>query len=164
MEQHDPAFALAGRGDERRPVGQSRPDLRIHGDGGVGQHLAINFHVIGHGKTAEGARGFERRQWLWRAPGQRAAKRAAAAAQSDREQLVAALFEARAGKANEHAARFEPSIELFLGAGDELANIGEHDGRHFVVDQLMHAQCDIGFFWRDDVGVRYERALDIIER
>ena len=164
MEQHDPAVALSRRGDEGGAVRQSRPHLRVHGDGGIGEHLPVHFHVVGHVKPAERARLLEGGQRLRRAPGQRSAKGPAAATQSDGKQLVSTLLEPRTGKADENAARFEPRVELFLGARDQLADIGKHDGRHLAVDQLVHGRRDVGLIWRYDVGVGRERALDVVKR
>ncbi len=84
-------------------------------------------------------------------------------AQGGRKKLIAALLESRSRKTDEHAARFKPGVELFLRAGDELADIGEHDGRDLLGDELMHGGRDIALARRDDVGVGGERALDIIE-
>ena len=163
MEQHDPAVAPARRGDEGRAVGEPRPDLRIRGDGGIGEDLAVDLHVIGDGEAAERACRLEGRERLRRAPGERPAKLPSAAAKRDGKQLIATLLEARTGEANQHAAGLEPALELLLGAGDELADIGENDGRDLVLDQLVHAHRDIGFGRRHHIGVRRKRALHIIE-
>ncbi len=80
-----------------------------------------------------------------------------------RQQFVAALLEPRAGEANEHAARLDPGFELFLRAGDELADIGQHDGRDLLLDQVVNGVGDVALARRDDVGVGRERALHVIE-
>jgi hypothetical protein len=75
------------------------------------------------------------------------------------------LLEAGAGEADQHAALVEPGFELFLGAGDQLADIGQHDGGDaLLLDQVVHGGGDVALVRRDDVGIRGQRALDIVER
>ena len=164
MEQHNEALSLFGGRDQRRAVGERRPHLQLARHGGIGENLPVDLDVLRDSETAERALLLEGCERLRRAPGERAAERAAAPAQGHRQQLIAALLEPGAREANEHAARFEPGLELFLGAGDELADIGEHDGRDLLLDQAMDGVGDIAFARRDDVGIGRERALHIIER
>src|SRR6185312_4816924 len=55
-------------------------------------------------------------------------------------------------------------LELLLRARDQLADIGQNDGRYFLLDELVNGVGDVAFVRRDDVGIGRERALDIIER
>ena len=163
VEKHDKALTLFRRCDERRAVGKARPDLGLACHARIGEHLAVDLDIIGHGEAAEGTVVLERRKRLRRAPGERAAERAAAAPERYGEQFVAALLKPRAGETNEHAARLDPGFELFLGAGDELADIGENDGRDLLRDQVVNGVGDVALARRHHVGVRRKRALDVIE-
>ena len=74
-------------------------------------------------------------------------------AQGGGKKLIAALLEPGPCKTDEHAARFKPGVELFLRAGNELADIGEHDGGDLLGDKLMYGGGDIALTRRDDIGV-----------
>ncbi len=88
MEQHDVALSLLQRGDEWRAVGERRPHLGIGCDRRIGKYLAIDLHVVRHGKATKWTLLVERSERLRRAPGKRTSERASAAAQSDGQQLV----------------------------------------------------------------------------
>src|SRR4029077_18994496 len=108
--------------------------------------------VVGNGQPAERALLVERRKPLRRASRERAPERGAGAAQGGGEQLLPALLEPWPGEADQDAASLEPGAELFLSAGNQLADIGEHDGRDLLLaDQLMHRGRDIALGRRDDL-------------
>jgi len=61
-------------------------------------------------------------------PRQAAAENAPAASEPDRDEIVVAGGEARAGEAHQHAAVFEPARELIARLGD-VADIGKDQHR-----------------------------------
>ena len=74
----------------------------------IGEHLTVDRDFRRHRRAGKEARVLDRRQLLRCRPGQRAAERAAADAQRHGQQIVAAVLEARPGKAHEHAALASP--------------------------------------------------------
>lgn len=92
--------------------------------------------------------------------GQAAAEDAAAAAQLDRHQIVIGLREAGAGEAHQHAALCDPAIEPLADFRRQRADIGHHDHRQLLVeelaDRLLHAAIA-----EPHVGKGRERAGEI---
>ena len=96
-------------------------------------------------------------------PAQRAAERAAAAAELDRNEIVVAGREPRAGEAHQHAAVLDPLGQAFARFGD-VADVGEDHHRqpliHELVDRLRR-RAAIGL---PHVGERIERARQVVGR
>jgi hypothetical protein len=80
MEEHDQAVTKPARGDERRAVGKLRPGLRFQASVGFRKYLVPDRYLIRHFQTEERTALLERRKFLRRIPGQRAAEHTAAAA------------------------------------------------------------------------------------
>ena len=135
-----PCFAAVTSGVPSARRAQTSASLATVGSAST---CRLTLTSSGTARPRNGAVVVERRKRLRRAPGERAAERAAAAAQRHGQQFVAALLEPRAGEADQHAAGLDPGFELFLRAGDELADIGEHDGRDLLRDQVMHGVGDV---------------------
>ena len=70
MEKDDQAFAAALGGDERRAVGEARPDFGGEVGGGFGQDLAVDDDRCIEGKAGKGAGLGKGLQGLRRFPGQ----------------------------------------------------------------------------------------------
>ena len=94
-----------------------------------------------------------------------AAEGAAAAAQRHGQKLVAALLEPGTRETDQDAALVEPGFEFFLSGRRESADVGQHDGGHALfVDQVVDGSSDVALARRDDVGIRRQGALHVIER
>ena len=127
VDQQQPAAAPALGGDQRRAVGQPRPAPVGQGEGGFRQHLAAHPDVARDAEAEERRPLGERRDPRRARPGQRAAERAPALAEGDRQQLAAALGQSRPGEAQQDAAALDPRRQpVRVGAG-ELADVGKDD-------------------------------------
>ena len=163
MEQDDHALAARLRGDQRRAVGERRPGAIGERGVGLGQHLAAHGHVVRHRHVDERALARERRELLRLVPAQRAAERAAAAAQLHRNEIVVAGGEPRAGEAHQHAAVLDPLGQPLARFGD-IADVGEDDHRQPLVDELVDRLRRRAALGLPHVGKRIERAREIVGR
>ena len=66
---------------------------------------------------------------------ERAAERAAAEPQRHGQQIVAALLQARAGEAHEHAALLHPLLDALLDVVRQGADVGQHQRRDVALDE-----------------------------
>jgi hypothetical protein len=110
VHQHEQAVAAPLRGDERGAVGQAGPHLVVEIGSGLGEDLAADLDGLVDFQPGEGAGFGEGRQRLGLFPGQRAAQRAVAPAQLDRDEIVVAAGEPRAGKAHQDTAAINPAL------------------------------------------------------
>ena len=124
---------------------------------GLRQHLALDDDVaLGHLEAGERPAVVEARERQGPGPRQSAAQRAVAAAQLDRDEVVLAVGEPRAGKAQQNAAGLDPARQLLARVGADLGAVGEHD--------LGHAGCQqFGQRAAPQFGVRRQSLLDIVE-
>src|ERR1700759_1852570 len=111
-------------GDERRAVLERRPALGREPGIGPGELLPAHGDVLGHRQARKRTVGGERGEVLRLLPGERAAERTAAAAQSDRYEIVVALREPRTGKAHQHAALVHPGREAVADLRRQRADVG----------------------------------------
>ena len=123
-------------GDQRRAVLQRGPAPGRQRRVGFGQHLPGDGDVLRHREARERPVGGERRELLRLFPGQAAAEAAAAAAQFDRHQIVVGLRQPRAGETHQHAALLDPCVEALANFGRQRADIGQHDHRQLLVEEL----------------------------
>ena len=163
MEQDDHALAARLRGDQRRAVGERRPGAIGERGVGLGQHLAVHGHVGRHRHVGERALARERRELLRLVPAQRAAERAAAAAQLHRNEIVVAGGEPRAGEAHQHAAVLDPLGQALARFGD-IADVGEDDHRQPLVQELVDRLRRRAAIGLPHIGKRIERARQIVGR
>ena len=157
MDQDDPAEPVPFRGDQRGPVAEPRPGLLVELQRGFGEDLAPHPDVVRDLEAEERARLVERREPRRRGPGQGAAEHPAAAPQLDRQQRIGVAGELRPGEPDRDAAALDPAREPFGLLAAEPADIGQHDDRKGLRDQL--AQRAPG-----DLAERLQRALEKIER
>ena len=148
-------------GHQRRAVFQRGPGSGRQRGIRFGQHLPVDGDVLRHGKAGERAVGRERGEMLRLFPGQAAAEAAAAAAQFDRHQIVIGLRQPRAGKAHQHAALLDPGIEAFADFGRQRADIGQHDHRQLLVEELRDRLLRRAAIAEPHVGERRQRAGEI---
>ena len=164
MEQADHALAAMLAGDQRRAVFQRGPaplrQRRIR----FGQHLPVDGDVLRHGKARKRAVGREGCQVLRLFPGQAAAEAASAAAQFYRHQIVVALGQPRAGKAHQHAALLDPGIDAFANFRRQRADIGQHDHRQLLVEELRDRLLRRAAIAEPHVGERRQRTGEIESR
>ena len=164
VEQHDHALAALGRGDQRRAVGERRPGAVDQAGFRLGQHLPRDGHVVRHRHAAERAFAREGGELLRLFPAQAAAEDAAAAAQLHRHQIVVGGGEPRAGEAHQHAAVLDPGGEPVARLARDVADIGQHDHRHVLLDEAPHRLGGRGDLGEPHVGERIERARQIVGR
>ena len=164
VEQHDHSLAALGGGDQRRAVGERRPGALGEAGFRLGQHLARDVDVLRHRHVAERAFLREGGERLRLVPAQAAAERAAAAAKLHRHEIVVGAGEAGAGETHQHAAVLDPGDEPVARLARDVADIGQHDHRHVLLDEAPHrigGRRDVG---EPHVGERVERARQIIGR
>ena len=125
-------------GDQRRAVFERGPAPGRKHRIGLGQHLPAHGDVLRHGEARERTVGGERSEMLRLLPGQAAAERAAAAAQLDRHEIVVGLRQPRAGEAHQHAALVDPGREPVADFRRQRADVGHHDHRQLLVEELRH--------------------------
>ena len=136
MEQADNALAAMLAGHQRRAVFQRRPGLGREHRIRLGQHLPVHGDVLGHGKARERTVGGEGSQMLRLFPGQAAAEDAAAATQSHRHQIVIGLRQTGACETHQHAALIDPCVQPLADFRRQRADIGEHDHRQPLIEEL----------------------------
>ena len=71
---------------------------------------------------------------------------------------------ARSGKADQRAASRDPGLQRFVDRFRQAADVGQHDGRGLLRQDLRHGDGEIGDARLDQVGIGRERPLDIVER
>ena len=165
VEEYDLALAEIALSDQRRAVLQARPHVHVgtkHRR--IGEHLAADRDLRRYRRSGEETCILDRRQLLRRRPRQGAAKGAAADAQRYGQQLVAAVLEPRAGKADEHAALLHPLLDVLCRFARKRADVGEHEHAGVLRQRLLNAGGEIGSLRLDQLGVRVERLLDVIQR
>jgi len=165
MEQDHHSLAAMLAGDERRAVFERSPALgREHGIG-FGEHLPADGDVLGDRKAGERTVGGEGGQMLRLLPSETAAEAAPTTPQFHRHQIVVGLRQARAGKTHQHAALFDPGGQTLADLRRQRADIGEHDHRQLLVeelrDRLLRGDAAIA---QPYVGERSERAGEIEDR
>ena len=136
MEQREQPLAAMLAGDQRRAIFQRGPAPGRKHRIGFGEHLPAHRDVLGHVQSRERTVGRERGEMLRLLPGQAAAERTAAAAQFDRHEIVVALREPRAGETHQHAALIHPGREPVAKLGRERADVGHHDHRQLLIEEL----------------------------
>ena len=161
MEQADHALAAMFAGDQRRAVFQRGPALGREHRIRFGQHLPVDGDVLRHGKARERSVGGEGSQMLRLFPGQAAAEDASAAAQFDRHQIVIGLRQTRAGETHQHAALFDPGVEALADFRRQRADIGQHDHRQLLVEELRDRLLRRAAVAEPHVGERRQRAGQI---
>ena len=87
-------------------------------------------------------------------PRETAAEHTAAAAQLDRHQIVVGLREAGAGKTHQHAALLDPGVEAVADFRRQRADIGCHDHRQFLVEELRDQLLRRAAVAEPDIGKR----------
>ena len=164
VEQHDPPLARFLRRHQGRAVGQPRPDAgAVRQQRRIGQHLTRDAHVLGEFQAEKRAVVLERGQRLRRAPGKRPAERAPAGAQIDREKVVAALFQARAGEADDEAAAPEEFVDRLARRPRDFADIGQHQHGAVSGGELGDGGGAVGLVRGGEFRERFEGALDIVK-
>ena len=110
VEQHQRALARFGAGHQRRAVGKRRPGALDDVGGRLGQYLPRDGDLARRREVGKRAGLRELGDRLRRRPGQRAAHRAFAGAQADRQQvfIIAGGGQPRTGKAHQRAALLDP--------------------------------------------------------
>ena len=164
VEQHDQALAAPRRGDERSAVGERRPGVLGERRIRLGQHLAADGYVIGHGHAVERALVGKRGERLRLVPAQTAAERAPAAPQLDRNKIVVGGGKARAGEPHEHAAILDPARQAIMRLAGDIADIGEDQHRQVLVDEMRHRRRRRFALRQPDIGERPERPADVVAR
>ena len=157
VDQNQPAQPLALGGDQRGAVVQPGPGPVVELQRGFREDLAPHPDVVRDLQPEERARLLERREPGGRGPGERAAQHPAAAPELDRQQGIGVAREFRAGEPDGYAAALDPARETVRLLAAEPADIGEHDDRERLGDEL--AQRAAGH-----LAERLERALQEIER
>ena len=112
-------------------------------------------------EARERAVGGERGQMLRLFPGQAAAEAAAAAAQLDRHQIVIGLRETGTGEAHQHAALIDPGVEALADFRRQRADIGQHDHRQLLIEELRDHLLRRAAVAEPHVGERRQRAGEI---
>ena len=165
MKQNEIALTALGRGDKRRAVTQPCPafDLRSK-PAWIGQHLPVDQHLGRHRQPREQARLIERSKRLRCRPRQRTAELPPARAQHRRQQVVAAAFQPRSGKAHEHTAALDPKIKLVPQILGQRADIGQHQHRDVPLDQPLDGGQQIGLLGLGQLGKRGQRPLQVVQR
>jgi len=166
MEEHGAAGAGFADGDERRAVGKARPGAFGQIRRRFGQHLPLDQHAVRPRHAGKGAEFRKIGERLGLGPGQGAAKLAFALAQDDRDERIAdrCCGEARTGKTDQRAALCDPRLERFVDRLRQAADVGQHDGRGLLRQDLRHRDGEIGDAGLDQVGIGRQRPLDIVER
>ena len=161
MEQADHALAAMLAGDERRAVLQRGPALGCEHGVGLGQHLAVDGDILRHNETRERTIGGERGHVLRLLPGQAAAERASAAAQLDGNEVVIGLREPGPGETHQHAALLDPGVEPVADFRRQRADIGHHDHRQPLIEELPDHLLRRAAIAEPDVGEWRQRAGEI---
>ena len=101
-----------------------------------------------------------------RRPRQRAAHRALAETQADRQQLlvIAGGGEARAGKTHQGAAVADPVDQLLARGVGDGADVGHDDHRRLLLEDLRDRLGEVLARRLDEIGEGGKRAGDVIER
>ena len=94
-------------------------------------------------------------------PGEAAAEAASAAAQLHRHEIVIGLRQAWSGKAHQHAALLDPRVEAFANFRRQRADIGQHDHRQLLVEELRDRLLWRAAIAEPHVGERRQRAGEI---
>ena len=94
-------------------------------------------------------------------PGQAAAERAAAAAKFHGHEIVVALRKPWTGETHQHAALVDPGVEAFADLRRQRADIGHHDHRQFLVEELRDHLLRRALVAEPHVGERRQRAGQI---
>ncbi len=162
MKKHDHAAAAPGRGYEWRAVGKRRPCALDEKAVGLGQHLTLHDHVVRYVEIVERSFAREAAELLRLLPGQRAAKRAAAAAQPDRYETVVGSGKARPGEANKHAAVIDPFDEAVACGLGEVTDVRQSDHRQALIDKPLDCGGRRRALGEAYVGERTKRAREII--
>ena len=152
-------------GDDRCPVLKRGPGPARQVAVGLGQDLAAHAEIGRRDETGERALRREGGEGLRAVPGQGAAERAPAAAQAHGNQRIAAGGEPRAGEAQQQAAGFDEGPDAGGGAVVHGADIGKHQHRHLVVEQLRDRIGDaLGAARLLHVGEGRERTGKVVGR
>ena len=165
MEEHDLALAHAPCGDEWRAVREARPHAHfVREIGRIGEDLTVHGDIARDGEPGEQALVLERRERLRRRPGKRAAERASAHAQADGQEVVAAFFEPRSGKAHQHAALVHPFLHARAEIAGKRADVGHDEDRRALIESTGDGAREVHILLSDQLRERRERALDVVER
>ncbi len=78
--------------------------------------------------------------------------------------FVAAVLEARAGEAHEHAALLHPVLDVLGGFARQRADVGQHEHAGVLRQRFLDAGGEVGALRLDQLGVRRQRLLDVVER
>ena len=148
-------------GDERRAVFQRSPALGGEHRIGLGQNLPVHGDVLGHGEARERTVGGEGGQMLRLFPGQAAAEDAAAATQFHRHQIVIGLRQTGTCETHQHAALIDPCVESLADFRRQRADIGEHDHRQPLIEELRDHLLRRAAVAQPHVGERRQGAGEI---
>ena len=161
MKEHDHSLAAAAAGDQRRAVGERGPGALRNAGIRLGQHLTIDGDVARHRHAAERTFARESGERLRLFPGQRAAERAAAAAQPHRNEFVVGGCEPRTCEAQQHAAILDPFGEPFARRTGDIADIGKDQHRYILIDEADDRVGRRDAIAHPHIGERAKCALQI---
>ena len=155
VEEHQLAVAALGGRHQRRAVLQPRPHLHVGTERGrIGQHLAVDEDVGARRQAGEQAVVGKGCKLLRLRPRHGAAERTRAEAQRRRQQLIAALLEARAGEAHQHAALLDPLRDALLDLARQRADVGQHQHGDVALDEAIDRGGQIGVLALGDLRER----------
>ena len=128
----------------------------------LGQHLPVYGDIVRHVHAGEWPVVRERRKLLRLIPAQAASQDAAAAAQTNgHEIIIAGGRKPGAGEAHQHAPIIDPLAQALAGIGRHVADVGEDDHRHMLVNELFDGIRRRSALGDADVGKWAERPLQI---
>ena len=129
---------------------------------GSARTCRLTVTSVRYGEAVERAVVRKGRQRLRFVPTQAAAEDAAAAAQPHRHQIVVGRRQPRAGEAQQNAAVLDPMRQPVVGIAGDIADIGEDQHRHVLIEKMRHCFGRRFTLRHPDIGERIERAGDVI--